>query len=81
MFFTSTIFGVKSPCFGFRKTIWILSFPGLVVACALPKFSLKCIAATRGAAAKRSCTLYLYCIVLYYALQYIRQYMLVIQLQ
>ena len=42
---TGTILGVCSPCFCFGKTIRIRSLPDFVMAWALPKFSLKCIAA------------------------------------
>ena len=42
---TGTILGVHSPGFCLEKVSLICSFPDFVMACSLPKFSLKCIAA------------------------------------
>ena len=42
---TGTILGVHSPGFYLEKVSLICSFPDFVMACSLPKFSLKWIAA------------------------------------
>ena len=42
---TGTILGEHSPGFSLENVSFIYSFPDFVMACSLPKFSLKCIAA------------------------------------
>ena len=45
---TGTILWLNSPCFCLGNTILILSASDFVVDCALPTFSLKCIAAIKN---------------------------------